>query len=170
MMGHSEVREKFTCLLEQLPDIVDECKQYSKIYEGRNSLLCRIHDIYVHVLLALEDMIHWYEQPKRSKSTANSMLSCVTITNSNSLERIVDSVLKNESYGQSIDVRLRKISESKQRFLNETKVYATWNTREILAATKDIQSNVYSIRSGFDKVTPTIQAMNSNLEILVDIT
>jgi hypothetical protein len=170
MMRHSEVREKFICLLEQLPDIVDECEKYSKIYEGRNALLCRIHDIYVNVLLALEDMIHWYEQPKRSKSTANPMLSCVTITNSNSSERIVDSVLKNESYGQSIDVSLRKISESKQQFLDETRVYAARDTRELLTATRDIQSNVYSFKSDFDKVTPTIQAMNSNLEILVDMT
>jgi hypothetical protein len=73
MLRHSEVREKFTSLLEQLPDIVDECKQYSKIYPGRNSLLHCIHDVYVHVLLALEDMIHWYEQPKRSKLNASPM-------------------------------------------------------------------------------------------------
>jgi hypothetical protein len=75
-MRHSEIREKFTCLLEQLPDIVDKCKQYNKLYSRRNSLLGCIHDVYVHVLLALEDMIRWYEQPKRSKLIAIMMLNC----------------------------------------------------------------------------------------------
>jgi hypothetical protein len=76
-MRHCEVREKFTSLLEQLPDIVDECRQYSKIYPGKNSLLYCIHDVYVQVLMALEDMIHWYEQPKTSKVSPSFILNAI---------------------------------------------------------------------------------------------
>jgi peptidoglycan hydrolase CwlO-like protein len=81
---------------------------------------------------------------------------------------MVDNVLKNESYGQSIDIRLKYISESKQRFLTETRLYAAWDIHETLATAKKVESNVQSLRDDFDKVTPAMQAMNSNIGFLVE--
>jgi hypothetical protein len=68
MMKHTEVREKMATLLEDLPDIVEECEQYSEIYPGRDALHLCVNEVYVVVLMALEDMIHWYEQSWASES------------------------------------------------------------------------------------------------------
>jgi hypothetical protein len=77
-------------------------------------------------------------------------------------------VLKNESYGQSIDIRLKHISENKNRFLRETRLYAAWDAHETLATAKKVETGVQSLRDDFDKVTPAMQAINSNIEFLVE--
>jgi hypothetical protein len=77
-------------------------------------------------------------------------------------------VLKNESYGQSIDVRLKKISESKQLFLEETRLYAASDINETLATTKNVERKVESLRDDIGTVTPAIQAMNSEIGFLVE--
>ncbi|KAL5114048.1 hypothetical protein ACEQ8H_008062 [Pleosporales sp. CAS-2024a] len=67
MMGHKELREKMASLLEEIPDVVNECERYGEIYPGNNSLRMCITEIHTRLLMALEDMIRWYQQSSASK-------------------------------------------------------------------------------------------------------
>jgi hypothetical protein len=68
MTKYSELREKFTELLLELPDIVDECEQYSTLYPGRNTIQLCVNEVYLRLLQALEDVARWMVQKPRSMS------------------------------------------------------------------------------------------------------
>jgi hypothetical protein len=68
MMGHKELREKMASLLEEIPDIINECEKYNEIYPGNNSLRVCINEIHIHLLMALEDIIRWYGLSSASKT------------------------------------------------------------------------------------------------------
>jgi len=75
MLKHSEVREKFAELLQELPDIVDECEQYGKLYSGRNTIQLCVNEVYLRLLQALDDVARWMMQ-KSSSMLATSL--CVS--------------------------------------------------------------------------------------------
>jgi hypothetical protein len=79
MIAHKELREKMASLLEQVPDVVDECEKYGKIYPGNNSLSVCIIDIHIHLLMALEQIIHWYGVSFQSKT------AFITVTRSHDM-------------------------------------------------------------------------------------
>jgi hypothetical protein len=68
MMGHKELREKMASLLEEIPDVINECEKYGETYPGNNSLRLCINEIHIHLLMALEDIIHWYGLSSASKT------------------------------------------------------------------------------------------------------
>jgi hypothetical protein len=69
MISHSEIREKMAELMEELPDDVVDCEDYSHIYQGKAGVVLkqRVEDLYVNILLALEDVVKWYGQGTLSK-------------------------------------------------------------------------------------------------------
>jgi len=66
MTKHSELREKFAELLQELPDIVGACEEYSEAYPGRYAMQLRVNEVYLCLLQALEDVAHWLRQKSRS--------------------------------------------------------------------------------------------------------
>jgi hypothetical protein len=67
MISHSEIREKMAELMDELPDDIEECEDYSLIYRGSNMLRQRVEELYVGLLVALEDFINWYMQGTASR-------------------------------------------------------------------------------------------------------
>ncbi|KAH5013566.1 hypothetical protein HBI75_193840 [Parastagonospora nodorum] len=138
MMGHKELREKMASLLEEIPDTVIECEKYSNIYQGNNSLRACINEIHVHLLMALGDVIHWYGQ--------------------SSAKRVRDSLLKNDVYGQSIDVHINKIEYSKRKFMREAFLYLAARAKVNLEVGLDTNAGVHILSQKADML----------MEILVD--
>jgi len=62
MMKKIEMREKMADILNELPMTVQECEDYARIYQGKNSLRVRIEDLYIQLVGAIEDMIRWYTE------------------------------------------------------------------------------------------------------------
>ena len=67
MISHSEVREKMAELMDELPDDIEECEDYSLIYRGSNMLRQRVEELYVDLLAAMEDFVNWYMQGTASR-------------------------------------------------------------------------------------------------------
>ncbi|KAH6288687.1 hypothetical protein HBI39_215080 [Parastagonospora nodorum] len=145
MMGHKELREKMASLLEEIPDTVIECEKYGNIYQGNNSLRACINEIHVHLLMALGDIIHWYSQP--------------------SAKRVRDSVLKNDAYGQSIDLHINKIEYSKRKFMKEASIYLAARAKLNLAVTLDTNAGVQILTQKAETLTKKADMI---MEILVD--
>jgi hypothetical protein len=60
MGRHAEIREMIAQLLEELPDFVQDCEDYAKIYPGKNMLRVRVNELYIELLGALEEVVRWY--------------------------------------------------------------------------------------------------------------
>ncbi|KAI4707152.1 hypothetical protein J4E89_008091 [Alternaria sp. Ai002NY15] len=67
MTQHAEIREKMAELLKEVPEIVNQCEQYQTLYPGRNTIQLCVNDIYINLLLALEEILRWYTQSSLSE-------------------------------------------------------------------------------------------------------
>jgi hypothetical protein len=67
MTQHAEVRERMAELLTEVPEIVNQCEQYQTLYPGRNTIKLCINDIYINLLLALQEILGWYTQSSWSE-------------------------------------------------------------------------------------------------------
>lgn len=70
MTSHAEIREKMAELMEELPEDVDDCGDYSRIYHGRAGIALKrsVEELYMNILAALEDFVRWYMQGTLSTS------------------------------------------------------------------------------------------------------
>lgn len=76
-----------------------------------------------------------------------------------------DSLLKNDVYGQSIDVHISKIEYSKQKFMKEASIYHAASSKLNLAVTLDIDAGVKALKHEGEKLTQKVEMM---MEIFVD--
>jgi len=125
MTQHAEIREKMAELLKEVPEIVNQCEQYQTLYPGRNTIQLCVNDIYINLLLALEEIIRWYTQ--------------------SSWKHTRDSISKNSNYSKAIDECLKRIRQSKTRFLEETQLYSAWVQRATLSTV--LQTNAQNFET-----------------------
>jgi hypothetical protein len=67
--------------------------------------------------------------------------------------RAFDSLLKNSSYGQSFDLRLKSLRKAKLRFKQETVLYLAWQSRETFLVS---QATLYTTQETFNTSQNTL--------------
>jgi hypothetical protein len=81
---------------------------------------------------------------------------------------MVRSVVKNASWGQSIDVHLCSIKKAKKRFMKVVGLYDAWVSHEALLTTKRVDNGMKVLAEKVDVITPALNDMNGNLEFLTE--
>jgi hypothetical protein len=76
-----------------------------------------------------------------------------------------DSLLKNDAYGQSIDLHINKIESSKRKFMREASVYLAARAKLNLAVTLDTNAGVQTLAQKAETLTKKADII---MEILVD--
>ena len=76
-----------------------------------------------------------------------------------------DSLLKNDVYGQSIDVHIMKIEYSKQKFMKEASLYLAARAKLNLAVTLDTNAGVQTITQQAETLTKKADMI---MQFLVD--
>ncbi|KAI9695093.1 MAG: hypothetical protein M1820_008918 [Bogoriella megaspora] len=173
MMRHEEIREKMDEVMEELPIVVESCEEYLNIYPDIDELQGHVEELYIDLLSTLEDFVKWYMQGQ--------------------LRHIVDSVMKNANYGQSIEVRIRNIQRSRQRFEDALRRFGHWRlkmmhneiheSKEIVqnshATLQRMECGVDNARKGIEEVGQVVirrvnslapQIVNGIQNVLIDET
>jgi hypothetical protein len=75
-----------------------------------------------------------------------------------------DSLLKNNAYGQSIDVHISKIDYSKRKFVNQASLYLAAMSKVNLAVTLDIDAGVQTITKKADMIMEFLVDQGKNAQ------
>ncbi|KAL9094034.1 MAG: hypothetical protein Q9165_003704 [Trypethelium subeluteriae] len=137
MIRHSEIREKIVELMEELPQDIGNCEEYSRMYPGRNELRIRVEELYVDLLSTLEEFVNWYMQ-----GTAR---------------HVRDSLLKNENYGQAIDRYILNIRKSRTLFQAAVTKFLHWRLEMVHGTVLETKEIVRDSRSGIEKLHDQVE-------------
>ncbi|KAF2733938.1 hypothetical protein EJ04DRAFT_553012 [Polyplosphaeria fusca] len=137
MATHSEIREKMTELMNELPDDIEDSEDYARMYGGSKLLRQRVEDLYVDILSALEYIVKWYTQ-----GTAR---------------HVRDSLLKNQNYSQLVDIKIRDIQASRMRFEKATRKFLHKRMQIVSATVLDTHGVVQSSHDGLVRIEGSLE-------------
>jgi hypothetical protein len=80
-----------------------------------------------------------------------------------SVDRVKDSLLKNDLYGQVIDQHLKSIHQSKRRFKDQTKLYLAWSQRAALSTSLETNAQSHEINANILRVDANLSNIDGNV-------
>ncbi|KAF2232926.1 hypothetical protein EV356DRAFT_578003 [Viridothelium virens] len=137
MMRHSDIREKIAEVMEELPEDIGNCEEYSSIYPGQNELRFRVEELYIDLLSTFEEFVKWYMQ-----GTAR---------------HVRESLLKNENYGQAIDRYILNIRKSRTLFQAAVAKFLHWRLEMVHGTVLETKEIVRDSRSGIEKLSVQVE-------------
>ncbi|KAF2420749.1 hypothetical protein EJ08DRAFT_702341 [Tothia fuscella] len=106
LIRNADIRDMISNVLDEMPDVVIDCKEYLAIYAHEMELRSRVGELYIDVLAAFEDILRWY--------------------NERTTKHFIDSFLQNTTYKESLEIRIQRISRSRSLFKDSTDRFLHW--------------------------------------------
>ncbi|PSN71370.1 hypothetical protein BS50DRAFT_673933 [Corynespora cassiicola Philippines] len=146
MIAHSGIREKMSKFMDELPEHINDCNDYSKLYAGGTELRRRVDELYISILKVLEQFVHWYIQ--------------------STFKRVMKSVLMNSEFGQLIDVQISNMQDSRKKFENVLEKYLRREVRMIHEEALEIHEDTVEIRKEASETKQSINRIEEKLQVL----